>query len=240
MPDFHYEDSRLAQIYDYDSPWSEDRDFYLSLAKGDSLHILDIGCGTGLLSNAYARAGHKVTAVDPCAAMLDVGRQKECGSDIDWVLSTAQDFRSPDVFDLIVMTGNVFQVYLTQEDILNVFKTIKAHIKLGGMIVFETRNPEIGWKNIWNYKMDFDTPFGCVHETRTFESMEDGIMSFRLDYVFPKDQVTSNSKIKFWTRKEIENAFSKAGLELSVLWGDWRGANFKPDRSKYMIFCLKG
>ena len=32
MPDDHYENPRLAEIYDVSSPWSIDRDFYLSLA----------------------------------------------------------------------------------------------------------------------------------------------------------------------------------------------------------------
>lgn len=48
MPDLHYEHPDLAEIYDLDSGWSVDRDFYLDLASGSPKQVLDLGCGTGL------------------------------------------------------------------------------------------------------------------------------------------------------------------------------------------------
>lgn len=54
MPDEHYINPTLAELYDLDSPWTPDRDFYLALTATTPLHILDLGCGTGLLCNAYA------------------------------------------------------------------------------------------------------------------------------------------------------------------------------------------
>ncbi|MFK4255705.1 methyltransferase domain-containing protein [Agrobacterium tumefaciens] len=52
MPDLHYEHPALAALYDLDSGWSIDRDFYLGSASGEQKRILDIGCGTGLLCDA--------------------------------------------------------------------------------------------------------------------------------------------------------------------------------------------
>ncbi len=83
MLDKHYKNSRLAEIYDLDSPWSIDRDFYFSLAGIPSQKILDLGCGTGLLCDAYAAEGHNVTGVDPSSAMLEVARRKPHGKKID-------------------------------------------------------------------------------------------------------------------------------------------------------------
>jgi hypothetical protein len=40
MPDKHYLNWKLAEIYDLDSPWSIDRDFYLSLAGAPPQRIL--------------------------------------------------------------------------------------------------------------------------------------------------------------------------------------------------------
>lgn len=74
MPDLHNENPLLAELYDIDSGWSEDRRYYLDLAGQEPKSILDLGCGTGLLCDAYAAAGHRVTGVDPAKAMLDVAR----------------------------------------------------------------------------------------------------------------------------------------------------------------------
>ena len=143
MLDLHYEHPALAVLYDLDSGWSIDRDFYLGLASGGQKRILDLGCGTGLLCDAYASLGHQVTGVDPARAMLDVARTKPYGSNVEWIESTAQSFRSEKRFDLIIMTGNAFQVFLEDQDILAVFETMRIHLAPGGVIAFETRNPAV-------------------------------------------------------------------------------------------------
>ena len=42
--DTHYLNPKLAAIYDIDSPWSTDRDFYLNLAGPKPIDILDLVC----------------------------------------------------------------------------------------------------------------------------------------------------------------------------------------------------
>ncbi len=76
MLDLHYTDPALAELYDLDSGWSVDREFYLNLAGSTPKRILDLGCGTGLLGDALAARGHEVTGVDPAAAMLEVARRR--------------------------------------------------------------------------------------------------------------------------------------------------------------------
>jgi 2-polyprenyl-3-methyl-5-hydroxy-6-metoxy-1,4-benzoquinol methylase len=75
MLDLHYSNQKLADLYDLDSPWSAERDFYLDLAPPSPIDILDLGCGTGSLCNAYAELGHRVTGVDPAQSMLNVAQK---------------------------------------------------------------------------------------------------------------------------------------------------------------------
>ena len=166
MPDLHYEEPSLAELYDLDSGWSVDRDFYLALAGAAPQRILDLGCGTGLLCDAYAALGHSVTGADPAKAMLDVARQKPNGEKIEWVLSSAQDFRSPKRFDLIIMTGHAFQVFLEASDVLATFATMRQHLAPGGLIVFESRNPAIDWPARWNGESDLTTGGQTVRQSR--------------------------------------------------------------------------
>ncbi len=153
MPDNHYGNTKLADIYDLDSPWSIDRDFYLSLAGTPNQRILDLGCGTGLLCNAYAAQNHHVTGVDPSPAMLEVAHRKPHGKEIEWVQSFAQNYESDRLFDLIIMTGHAFQVLLEDVEVLATFSTMRKHLKPSGIVVFESRNPVIDWTKEWNYDM---------------------------------------------------------------------------------------
>lgn len=238
MPDIHYENAVLAELYDLDSPWSEDREFYLRLAGREPQRILDLGCGTGLIADAYAGNGHTVTGVDPAAAMLERARLKPNGGRIDWVLSKAQNFKSDKRFDLIIMTGHAFQVLLDDEDILATFATMAEHLAPNGQIVFESRNPAIDWTKSWNYRLELTLAGSKVIESRKLISMDGERMKFELQYEFPDSKMTSNSELRFLRRKEVEERVSISGLRIIKVLGDWKGASFRDNDSQEMIFFV--
>lgn len=239
MPDVHYLNPKLAAIYDLDSPWSIDREFYLSLAGSSPQSILDLGCGTGLLCDAYAANGHVVTGVDPSLPMLNVGRRKAHGAKIDWVQSSAQDYHSDKRFDLIVMTGHAFQVLLEDDDVLSTFSVMRKHLKPEGRAVFESRNPLVDWAGEWNYDLELESPSGRVHESRRFISMEKDRMTFELRYRFPDEILVSKSELRFLSRNEIEDRLSTCGLRVAELYGDWSGNRFEETTSLEMIFIVQ-
>jgi ubiquinone/menaquinone biosynthesis C-methylase UbiE len=239
MPDNHYENARLAELYDLDSPWGVDREFYLSLAGSPPQSVLDLGCGTGLLCNAYAAQGHEVTGVDPSSEMLAIARQKPHGQDIEWVQSSAQTYQSDKRFDLIIMTGHAFQVLLSDGDILAAFRVMKRHLKPSGQAVFESRNPAIEWARVWDYAMVLELPGYKVQESRRFLKMENGYMTFELAYQFPDETLFSTSELRFSSRESIEAYLAAADLQVEKLVGDWDAQSFDPTISLEMIFILR-
>lgn len=242
MTDTHYENPRLAAIYDLDSGWSIDRDFYLALANQGGLNILDLGCGTGLLADAYARHKNTVTGVDPAQAMLAVARQKPFGDQIEWVQSPAQSYNSQKHFDLIIMTGHAFQVLMEDADVMATFAVMKKHLKPGGLIVFESRNPLLDWASRWNYQMELTLPSTTVLESRHLLSMEDNHMRFELRYQFQDgacETFTSISELRFFSREEIEAHLKESGLYVETLLGGWRGEPFYKSTSEEMIFKVR-
>lgn len=227
-------------MYDLDSGWSKDRDFYLALANKPHMTILDVGCGTGLLCNEYAARNHTVTGVDPSSSMLNSGREKTCGKKIEWVEASAQEFELNKLFDLIIMTGHAFQVLLTDHDVTAAFENMRDHLKQDGLIVFESRNPAIEWANNWNYDMQIALPDGgTVEESRRFISLNDNRMSFELRYQFPDELLTSHSMLRFWTLLEIQSHLSALGLFAEQIFGDWDGKEFDEKKSEEMIFLVR-
>lgn len=239
MPDLHYEDPLLAELYDLDSGWSIDRDFYLALAGKEPKRILDLGCGTGLLCDAYAALGHTVTGVDPAQAMLDVARQKPNGARIEWVRSSAQAFRSEQQFDLIIMTGNAFQVFLEDSDILATFATMRAHLAPGGMIAFETRNPAIDWPTLWNRDADLDVAGRTIRQSRRVMKMATKRISFETHYTFADRTLVSTSELLFLSRTEIEDRLNASGLRAETVCGDWLHEPFDEAVSHEMVFIVR-
>jgi ubiquinone/menaquinone biosynthesis C-methylase UbiE len=239
MPDNHYENPKLAAIYDFDSGWSVDRDFYLALATDAPQRILDLGCGTGLICDAFAAKGHLVTGVDPSAAMLDVARRKPHGGKIQWVQSFSQTFESDETFDLIIMTGHAFQVLIEDEDIRATFNTIEKLLSAEGSFVFESRNPAINWASQWDYEMDLKLAGQTVRESRKFLTQNGERMSFELKYEFPDETLISNSELRFSDHLTIDHMLNDAGLRVEKLLGDWSGGPFNEMTSEEMIFVVR-
>lgn len=239
MPDRHYTHRRLAEIYDLDSPWGVDTDFYMALAGSAPIGVLDLGCGTGTLCCALARAGHRVTGVDPAAAMLDVAKRKPGAANVEWIHSSAQTFRSSRRFELVVMTGHVFQVLLTDEDIVAVFETAKCHLVDGGVLAFESRNPSIDWAREWERNFIWDLQGEKIYQTRSELDVSGELISFSHTYRFPDETLVSASTLRFMSSSGITALATESGFQLAGLFGDWDGSSFDSNSSKEMIFILR-
>lgn len=110
-------DPRLAVLYDDFDGARNDLDHYERIVRElGARHVLDVGCGTGSLASRLACAGFHVVGVDPAEASLEVARGKAGAERVRWIRGDATAL-PPLQMDLAVMTGNVAQVFLTDEDL---------------------------------------------------------------------------------------------------------------------------
>ena len=141
MADSHFEVPRLAEIYDPLDPDRSDLDAYAALtAEFGARTVLDIGCGTGTFACLLAGRGLEVTAADPAAASLGVARRKPGAARVRWVHADATAL-PPLQVDLVTMTGNVAQVFVTDEEWAAVLAAVHEALRPGGRLVFESRDP---------------------------------------------------------------------------------------------------
>jgi ubiquinone/menaquinone biosynthesis C-methylase UbiE len=236
-----YQDPQIAEIYDAANPLAEDGRFYLALAESGPQSVLDLGCGTGTLCCALAERGHRVTGVDPAAAMLNVARRKPHGEQVEWVESTAQSFRSQMRFDRIVMTGHAFQTLLTDDDILAALETMHVHLSSGGRVAFETRNPTVDWVAEWaGRQRSIHMPSGEeIVETLEVAEKDGEFISFQTSYRLQRETLTTMSTLRFATRDQVESLIARAGLAVREVLGDWDASPFGAARSREIIFIAE-
>ena len=236
-----YQNAQIAEIYDLVNPWAQDTDFYLSLAGPRPCNVLDLGCGTGMLCCALAEHGHRVTGVDPAAAMLAVARSKPYAERVEWVESSAQSYKSHRRFDLIVMTGHAFQILLTDADALAVLETMRGHLKERGRVAFETRNPRVDWAGEWAARPPLVRvlPGGQLLETLEITGQDDEFISFQTSYRFPHVTLTTRSTLRFPSREHVEVLISRSGLVVRDVFGDWDARPFEAARSREVIFIAE-
>ncbi|MAC68705.1 MAG: bifunctional 3-demethylubiquinol 3-O-methyltransferase/2-polyprenyl-6-hydroxyphenol methylase [Gammaproteobacteria bacterium] len=106
--------------------------------------VLDIGCGGGILAEAMAHHGAKVTAIDKAEASLSVAKLHllESKLDISYVDSTAEEFAAdkPEQFDVVTCLEMLEHV----PDPASVVAACQRMVKPGGQVFFSTinRNPK--------------------------------------------------------------------------------------------------
>jgi SAM-dependent methyltransferase len=226
-----YRDPSLAQFYDTANRWGPDFDFCMKLAE-DAGSALDLGCGTGELTAALA-ATCNVTGVDPAAAMLDIGRARPGGDKVEWVEGDARSVRLGKTFDLIVLTGHAFQVFLTEEDQRAALATIAVHLSPTGRFVFDTRNP--------GFQRERDVRHSSVRRLEHLdlgaidafdESHYDaatGILSYENGYhvLSTGARFSGPAKILYTPREKVLRMIEDAGLAVDAWYGDWEGNAFR-------------
>jgi len=236
-----YQNAEIAEVYDLANPRGQDADFYLSLAGLRPISVLDLGCGTGVLCCALAERGHRVTGVDPAAAMLTVGRRKPHAEQVEWVEASAQSYRSRRRFDLIVMTGHAFQVLLTDADALAVFETMRGHLNERGRVAFETRNPRVDWAREWAARPPVVRMVRGEQVLETLEITREDIefISFQTSYRFPYSALTTSSTLRFASREHVEALIARSGLVVRDVFGDWDASPFDAASSREIIFIAE-
>lgn len=234
-----YDDAELAGFYDLENGWGADFDFCAALAK-DGASVLDLGCGTGTLAAALSEVS-TMTAVDPAAAMLAIARQRPGGESVEWIEADARELRLGRRFDLVVLTGHAFQVFLTPEDQAAVLRTIATHLSPRGRFVFDSRNPAAeAWKDWTPERSRRQLQHPALGNVEAWNEAgydgATGIVTYETHYRIVESgrHLSATSKIRFTSKEELEALLSEAGLHVTRWLGDWQGSAWTP-QSKEII-----
>ena len=218
MADAHFEVPRLAELYDPLDPDRRDLDAYAAMAgEFGARTVLDIGCGTGTFACLLAGRGLEVTAADPAAASLEVARRKPGAGRVRWVHAEATAMPRVQA-DLATMTGNVAQVFVTDEEWAAVLGAVHEALRPGGRLVFESRDPAqqawLGWNRDQTYRRAVLPDAGPVRTWEDLTRVEGSLVSFRTTFVFGGDGavLTSDSTLRFRGRGELADSLTAAGL----------------------------
>src|SRR5260370_33893364 len=113
----------------------------LQPVRGHDDLVLELGCGSGLLTRYLLEAGHRVIATDASPAMLDLAREIAPGADI-------RQRRLPDdplpEADAIVSIGHVLSYLSDEAAIDRALPAIAGALRSGGLLAIDIFDLEWG------------------------------------------------------------------------------------------------
>ena len=236
-----FADERLAATYDAENVSRHDIDWYVVLAERlGARDVIDLGCGTGVLAVDLAALGHRVTGIDPAAAMLEIARARPGGDRVTWILGDASAMPSESA-DLVTMTGHVAQVFLTDEDWRTILRHVHRALRPGGHLAFESRNPTARAWTTWTreaslgrYAPDGGREFASWVETA---EVADGIVRFDAFTTFEDtgETISARDALRFRTEAQLRASLAAGGFADPELYGDWDGRPVGPASPELIV-----
>jgi SAM-dependent methyltransferase len=241
-----FSDPRLVAIYDAVNayaPNSQPR-FYSQIAgEIGATSIVDLGCGTGLITCDLAKQGYKLIGIDPAPAMIEIARGRECADRVRWIVGDASQIGEPNA-DLAIMTGHVAQFFLTDESWRGALVGLHRALRPGGTLSFESRSPSAREWDSWtrDAKKSVDDPkAGRIETWSEVQDVQDGTVSYTIHYLFVDtgEELVAPSKLRFRTKDELTTSLADAGFTVEYVYGDWDRRSAGPNPRELIVLTAR-
>ena len=152
--------------------------------------ILDLGCGTGTLTELFARRGYDMIGIDNAQEMLQIAMDKREASGLD-ILYLQQDMRE---FELYGTVGAVISVcdsvnyLLEEEEIVQTFRLVNNYLFPEGIFIFD-------FNTVYKYKE-------VIGDTTIAENRE--ACSFIWDNYYHEEEEINEYDLTIFVRENAE------------------------------------
>ena len=191
----------FAAVYDTfmdNVPYEEWAEYLIELLKEYDINeglVLDLGCGTGNMTELLAKAGYDMIGVDNAEEMLEIAMEKRAksGHDILYLLQDMREFELYGNVKAIVSICDSVNYITEEEDLLQVFKLANNYLDPQGVFIF-----------------DFNTvyKYGEVMGNQTIaEDRED--CSFIWDNYYDEGEQINEYELSLFIREEDSELYRK-------------------------------
>lgn len=135
----------FASVYDTfmdNIPYEEWAEYLIKLLKEYNINdglVLDLGCGTGNMTELLAQAGYDMIGVDNAEEMLEIAMEKreKSGQDILYLLQDMREFELYGTVKAIVSICDSVNYITEEEDLLEVFRLANNYLDPKGVFIFD-------------------------------------------------------------------------------------------------------
>lgn len=211
--------SEYDQMFEFQSDLATAEKLVAGLKERfDFKNVLDIGCGTGSLTLALARAGAKCVGMDLSSGMVEKARKNtaEYAGQIELINCGIGDMRkhTSDKFDLIICIGNTIPHLLDTKDLDKMFADCSQLLNPGGHLAVNLLN----YDRVLNAK---DRIVGITRSKSTefirFYDFESPFVDFNLLEVdwsaAPPVHKLVTTRLYPYRLRELESALTKANFK---------------------------
>ena len=156
--------------------------------------VLELGCGTGSMTEHLAMAGYDMIGSDLSPDMLEIAMEKKDASGLN-ILYLLQDMREFELYGTvraIVSVCDSMNYILEEEDLLQVFRLVNNYLDPGGMFIFDLNTTK---------------KYRDMGETTIAENREEA--SFIWENYFDEEEKINEYDLTLFIRDEEDGRFDR-------------------------------
>lgn len=240
--------SGFAEVYDLfmdNIPYREWTGYVKQLLKEEGIEdgiLLDLGCGTGNVTELLAEAGFDMIGIDNSEEMLEIaiGKRENSGLDILYLLQDMREFELYGTVRGVVSICDSMNYILEDEELLEVLKLVYNYLDNQGIFIFDMNT-------IYKYQK--------ILADRTFaEDREES--SFIWENFYDKEEMVNQYDLSLFVREKdgryqkyeethfqrayemerVEELIGQSGLELLHVYDAF--TKNKPDEMSERIYFV--
>jgi SAM-dependent methyltransferase len=236
VPEIYFDD-RIAERYETYWPESFDPEVVdpavnLLAELAGTGAALELGIGTGRIALPLSQRGVRVHGIELSPAMVAQLQAKPGAGDIGVTIGDFAATRVAGTFKLAYLVRNTIMNLTTQDEQVECFRNVAAHLEPGGCFVIEVVVPELQRLPPGETVRAFTvTPTHLGFDE--YDVAAQGLISHHY-WVIDGELETFSSPFRYVWPSELDLMARLAGMTLRERWNDWNREPFTSDSRKHV------
>ena len=185
--------------------------------------VLDLGCGTGTLTEMLYAKGYDMIGVDNSDSMLSIAMEKKevSGSEILYLLQDMRELELYSTVGTVISVCDSINYILDEEELLEVFLRVNNYLYPGGIFIFDF-NTDYKYREIIGDTVIAENRDNCSFIWENYYDEDEKINEYDVT-VFVKEEgelfrrFTETHFQKGYTKERMEALIKKAGMEVLLM-----------------------
>lgn len=208
--------------------------------------ILDLGCGTGTLTQLLAKKGYDMIGIDNSYEMLQaaIGKREKSGLDILYLMQDIREFELYGTVGAVISVCDTVNYLLDEEDILKTFRLVNNYLYPGGLFIFD-------FNTVYKYEVVIgdatiaENREDCSFIWENYYHPEEEINEYDLTLFVKNDNGGKNSFGRFeethyqrgYRIEQMKELVEKAGLEFVAAFDSDTNGGVTPESERIYVIA---
>ncbi|WP_077534761.1 class I SAM-dependent DNA methyltransferase [Massiliimalia massiliensis] len=222
---FAYSYDSLTQNIDYQKRGAYFHEIMLQQGKTKGI-LVDLACGTGSLSEYFARLDYEVIGVDASEEMLQMAQEKklENGSDVLYLCQPMQELDLYGTVDIVLCALDSLNHVTERETVQQIFQRVSLFLNEDGLFVFDVNTVYKHQHVLANQTFVYDLDdIYCVWQNQL---EQDNLVHITLDlFEYDPDgdcydRYQEEFKERAYSHEQLKGMLDAADMDIVAVYGD--------------------